>query len=169
MWAPELVWLWVKRRQISFKVSYNTAVRHSEGNSPLRCTPLAHKVFMLVQFMLCFLFTTPRRATRNQVTRLLKRVTKFSTKQSHWWAQISMQRPQQLTNSEDLCGELVLEIVCPFATYYLAVLFNVPAFLLYTVDTCFTSVSLPSAFDKHFFFRGTSTQLGPRPPHCWGF
>jgi hypothetical protein len=72
-----------------------------------------------------------------------------------------MQRPQQLTNSEDLCGELVLEIVCPFATYYLAVLFNVPAFLLYTVDTCFTSVSLPSAFDKHFFFVALQPNLDP--------
>ena len=46
----------------------------------------------------------------------------------------------------------MLEIVCPLATYYLAVLFNVPGFVLCTVDTCLTTVSLPSAFDKLFFF-----------------
>jgi len=100
MWAPELGWLWVKRRQISFKVSCNTAWRHSEGNSSLRRTPLAHKVFMLVQFMLSFLFITPRHPTRSLVTRLLKRVTKVAPKHSHCWAEISMQRPRQLNNRE---------------------------------------------------------------------
>ena len=156
-WAPELVWLWVKRRQISCIVSRNTAVRHSARNFPLHCTPLAHKVFMLLQFMLCFWFITPRHQTRNQVKRLLKRVTKVSRKNSHMWAEISMQRARSGTDREQLNNwEVFVWRIgtwdCPLATYYLAVLFNVPVFLLCTVDTCFTTVSLPSAFDTLLFF-----------------
>jgi hypothetical protein len=175
MWTPELVWLWVKRGQISCKVSRNTAVGHSERDSSIRFTPSAHKFFMFVQFMLCFLFITPRHPTRNQVTGLLKRVTKVSWKHSHWWAEISIHRPRSGTDREQLNNwEVFVWRIgtwdCPSTCHVLSRCFvQCSGVRVMHCGHLFHNSVIAKCFGKLFFFCGATTQLGPRPPHCWGF